>query len=109
MTPPGLTPWSKVSIIDAGRHDAATAYAAINRIRCDDPKPHVYRTHDSGKTWYSQLYSAAVAQGDPDWLNFVNTTFDVAIFGHQTEIYEDALHSFFGMRLPERQPGLPPI
>jgi hypothetical protein len=51
VTPPGLTSWSKVSMIDAGRFDAATAYAAINRIRLDDQKPHIYRTHDGGKTW----------------------------------------------------------
>lgn len=50
VTPPELTPWSKVSIIDAG-HDEHTAYAAINRIRLDDMKPHIYRTHDGGKTW----------------------------------------------------------
>src|SRR2546421_660942 len=46
-----MTSWSKVSIIDAGRFDAATAYAAINRIRLDDQRPHVYRTHDGGKSW----------------------------------------------------------
>jgi hypothetical protein len=23
----------------------------VNRIRCDDQRPHVYRTHDGGKTW----------------------------------------------------------
>jgi photosystem II stability/assembly factor-like uncharacterized protein len=51
VTPPDLTAWSKVSIIDAGRFDAATAYAAINRIRLDDQRPHIYRTHDSGQTW----------------------------------------------------------
>ncbi len=51
VTPPGLTAWSKVSLMDAGRFDAATAYAAVNRIRLDDQKPHVYRTHDGGKTW----------------------------------------------------------
>lgn len=51
VTPPGLTSWSKISLIDAGRHDANTAYAAINRIRCDDQKPHILRTHDGGKTW----------------------------------------------------------
>jgi photosystem II stability/assembly factor-like uncharacterized protein len=51
ITPPGVTSWSKVSIIDAGRFDAATAYAAVNRIRCDDQKPHIYRTHDGGQTW----------------------------------------------------------
>ena len=51
VTPPEITSWSKVSIIDAGRFDAETAYAAINRIRLDDQRPHVYRTHDGGKTW----------------------------------------------------------
>ncbi|HEX3867126.1 MAG TPA: hypothetical protein VHV78_10245, partial [Gemmatimonadaceae bacterium] len=53
VTPPELRarPWSKVSIIDAGRFDAKTAYAAINTIRLDDMTPHVYRTHDGGKTW----------------------------------------------------------
>ena len=28
-----------------------TAYAAVNRIRLDDLQPHIYRTHDGGKTW----------------------------------------------------------
>jgi hypothetical protein len=51
VTPPGLTAWSKVALMDAGRFDAATAYAAVNRMRLDDMRPHVYRTHDGGKTW----------------------------------------------------------
>lgn len=51
VTPPELTAWSKVSVIDAGRFDDGTAYAAINRIRLDDHKPYIYRTHDGGKTW----------------------------------------------------------
>ncbi|HYV05618.1 MAG TPA: glycoside hydrolase [Blastocatellia bacterium] len=51
VTPPGISSWSKVSIIDAGRFDAETAYAAVNRIRLDDQRPHIYRTHDGGKTW----------------------------------------------------------
>jgi photosystem II stability/assembly factor-like uncharacterized protein len=51
VTPGGLTAWSKVSLIDAGRFDAGTAYAAINRIRLDDQRPHIYRTHDGGQTW----------------------------------------------------------
>src|SRR5262249_14928559 len=51
VRPPSLTAWSKVSLIDAGRFDAATAYAAVNRIRLDDQQPHIYRTHDFGRTW----------------------------------------------------------
>ncbi|HEX8897452.1 MAG TPA: hypothetical protein VF751_02045, partial [Chthoniobacterales bacterium] len=27
------------------------AYAAVNTIRLDDLRPHIYRTNDSGKTW----------------------------------------------------------
>ncbi len=51
ITPPELTPWSKVSMLDASHFDDLTAYAAINRIRLDDLKPHIYRTHDGGRTW----------------------------------------------------------
>ena len=53
VTPPELRarPWSKISIMDAGRFDAQTAYAAVNTMRLDDLRPHIYRTHDGGKTW----------------------------------------------------------
>ena len=51
VTPPGLVPWAKVSVMDAGRFDAKTAYAAVNTIRLDDMRAHIFRTHDGGKTW----------------------------------------------------------
>ncbi|MGH7618505.1 MAG: WD40/YVTN/BNR-like repeat-containing protein, partial [Gemmatimonadaceae bacterium] len=53
VTPADLRPkaWSKISIMDAGHFDALTAYAAVNTIRLDDFTPHIYRTHDGGKTW----------------------------------------------------------
>jgi len=51
VTPPGVESWSKVSLMDAGHFSSGTAYAAVNRIRCDDQKPYIYRTHDYGKTW----------------------------------------------------------
>ena len=51
VTPPSLTPWAKVSIIDAGRFDPLTAYAAINTLRLDDLRPHIFKTHDAGKSW----------------------------------------------------------
>ena len=50
-TPPGLTPWMKVFNMDAGRFDARTAYAAVNTLRLDDMRPHLWRTHDAGATW----------------------------------------------------------
>jgi len=51
VTPPEVTEWSKVSIIEASHFDENTAYAAVNRIRCDDMKPHIYKTTDGGTTW----------------------------------------------------------
>ena len=51
VTPPGLTPWAKVSLIEASHFDPETAYAAINTLRLSDLTPHVYRTRDGGKTW----------------------------------------------------------
>jgi photosystem II stability/assembly factor-like uncharacterized protein len=51
VTPPGLTAWSKISLMDASHTDKLTAYAAVNRIRLDDMHPHIYRTKDGGKTW----------------------------------------------------------
>jgi photosystem II stability/assembly factor-like uncharacterized protein len=51
ITPPNMTPFQKVSIIDASHFDAQTAYAAINTLRLDDLRPHILRTRDGGKTW----------------------------------------------------------
>ena len=51
VSPPALTPWAKVSIMDASHFDANEAYAAVNTIRLDEQKPHLYRTRDGGKTW----------------------------------------------------------
>jgi len=51
VTPQQFHAWAKVSIIDAGHFDRNTAYAAINTFRLDDLNPHIYRTHDGGKTW----------------------------------------------------------
>ncbi len=51
VTPPAITSWSKVSLMDAGHTDKNTAYAAVNRIRCNDMRPHIYKTTNGGKTW----------------------------------------------------------
>lgn len=51
ITPPELKSWMKVSLMDASHFDNDTAYAAINTLRLDDLRPHIYRTHDGGKTW----------------------------------------------------------
>jgi polar amino acid transport system substrate-binding protein len=64
---------------------------------------------DAGHSYRSMLYGAAMRQGDPDWLGWVNTCFTVAMYGHQNEIYDQALEEFFGVKPPDRKPGFPPI
>jgi len=51
VTPAALTPWSKVSLLEASRFDTLVAYAAVNRFRLADLRPHVYRTGDGGRSW----------------------------------------------------------
>lgn len=66
ITPPDLKSWAKVSLIEASHFDNDTAYAAINTFRLDDLRPHIYRTHDGGKTW------KRIVNGIPDG-GIVNT------------------------------------
>ncbi|MBC5828412.1 MAG: hypothetical protein GIW99_12155 [Candidatus Eremiobacteraeota bacterium] len=61
VTPRGLTPWSKIGIIEASHRNADTAYAAVDRHRLDDFKAYIFRTRDRGKTW--QLISHGVPDG----------------------------------------------
>ncbi len=51
VTPPELTAWSKVVMIDASHFDSDEAFAAIDRHRLTDNEPYIYRTKDGGKTW----------------------------------------------------------
>ena len=51
VTPPAMKPWSKVSQLDASHFDDRSVYAAVNSLRLDDLKPHIFRTHDNGVTW----------------------------------------------------------
>ena len=55
VTPPQVTSWSKISLMEASHTDVNTAYAAVNRIRCDDMHPHIYKTTNSGTTWKEMI------------------------------------------------------
>jgi len=60
VTPFGLKPWGRVSLIEPSPHAAGTAYAAINRYQMDDFAPYIYKTTDFGKTW------AKIVDGIPE-------------------------------------------
>jgi photosystem II stability/assembly factor-like uncharacterized protein len=51
VTPPQVTPWTKITQLDASRFDDQTVYASASRLRVDDLAPYIYKTHDGGKTW----------------------------------------------------------
>ena len=53
VTPSALTPWSKVTQLEASHFDPNSAYASVSRFRLDDLKPYIYRTRDGGKSWQS--------------------------------------------------------
>ncbi len=61
VTPPELTPWSKVVMLIASHYDVNAAYAAIDRHRLTDNEPYIYRTRDGGKSW--QLITNGLAKG----------------------------------------------
>lgn len=92
--------------LEAKRVDAAAVdLSTVRWLASKNPDKYF----DAGKQWNSMLYGAAVRQGDLDWLTFVNATFTVAMFGHQTALYDAGFKEFFGLDAPVRKPGFPMI
>src|SRR3954451_3536182 len=85
--------------VDAAAVDLSTVWWLVKR------QPDKYA--EAKYSWNSMLYAAALRQSDLDWLRFVNTAFDVAMFGHQNEIFDKAVADFFGLKPPVREFGLP--
>ena len=95
-----------IQALDSKRVDAAAVdLSTVRWMVARTPN----RYADSGKWWNPMLYSAAMRQGDLDWLSFVNTTFNVAMFGHQSEIYNASYAEYFGEEPPAHNPGFPII
>ncbi len=55
VTPPGMTKFDAVEILDASDLTPGTAYAAVSTDQIftgsRDRKPYIYRTHDYGRSW----------------------------------------------------------
>jgi len=48
---PNLPPWGTVACISPSKHDAASAYIAVDMHQMGDFDPYVYKTTDYGETW----------------------------------------------------------
>ena len=70
VTQAQLTPWSKVGTIEPSHFDPNTAYAAIDRHRLDDQRPHILRTRDGGRSW-QEIDSGLPDSGGPNSVNVV--------------------------------------
>ncbi len=51
VTPGAVTPWSRITMIEASHFDARAAYASVDRHQLQDFQPYVYRTRDRGRSW----------------------------------------------------------
>ena len=51
VTPQAMTPWSRVTMLEASHFDVNTAYASVDRHQLQDFEPYLYRTRDRGKSW----------------------------------------------------------
>lgn len=95
-----------IQALDSGRVDAAIIdLSTVGWLVKRNPDKYL----DSGFHYETQLYSAALRQGDLDWLSFVDTTLNVNMHGHQTDLYDKAFQDFFASAPPRRVPGFPNI
>jgi len=51
VTPPEMPDFGRVSQIDGSSFDNGTAYVAVKKMLLGDRSPHIFRTHDYGKSW----------------------------------------------------------
>ena len=61
VSPPGLQKFSEITMVEASRFDAGTAYASVDNHQGNDFRPHIFRTRDFGKSWQD------VVTGIPDF------------------------------------------
>jgi photosystem II stability/assembly factor-like uncharacterized protein len=51
VTPSSISPWSRVTMLEASHFDTKSAYASVDRHQLQDFDPYIYRTRDNGKSW----------------------------------------------------------
>jgi polar amino acid transport system substrate-binding protein len=95
-----------VQALESHRVDAAAVdLSTVRWMVKQNPDRYV----DTGLHWQNQLYGAAMRQSDPDWLQFVNTVFDIAMFGNNSAVYDAYFQQYFGETPPPRKTGFPMV
>jgi len=90
--------------LQSGRADAAaTDQSSIAWYVTQNPGQY----KDAGYGWSPQTYACAVAKGDQDWLNFVNTALHEAMTGVEFDTYAASFKMWFGKDLPPPAIGFP--
>jgi polar amino acid transport system substrate-binding protein len=90
--------------LNSGRADAAaTDVSSLRWFMKQNPDKYL----DAGHAWEPQTYSCAVKRGDPDFLQFVNTTLREAMSGVEFATYRGSFERWFGVTPPEPQIGFP--
>ncbi|ALN75306.1 transporter substrate-binding domain-containing protein [Aureimonas sp. AU20] len=90
--------------LQSGRADAAaTDQSSIAWYVTQNPGQY----KDGGYGWSPQTYACAVAKGDQDWLNFVNTALHEAMTGVEFDTYAASFKKWFGKDLPPPAIGFP--
>src|SRR3546814_5980078 len=62
---------------------------------------------DSGYGWMPNSYASAVRQGDPIWLNWVNTVYREALMGVDFDYMKASYKKWFGIDVPTPKVGFP--
>lgn len=90
--------------LQSGRADAAaTDQSSIAWYVTQNPGQY----KDAGYGWSPQTYACAVAKGDQDWLNFVNTALHEAMTGVEFDTYAASFKTWFGKDLSPPAIGFP--
>jgi len=93
-----------IQALDSGRAEAAAIDESTVRWLVRQ-NPAKYKAGNYG--WSPQTYAAAVRQGDPTWLNFVNTVLHEAMTGVEFDAYAAAFQKYFGVKLAPPPVGFP--
>ena len=100
------TPANAVQAVESGRADVA--FKDLSTVGwMVAQRPNVFL--DIGYAFGPQLYGAAVRPHDQIWLNFINSAFNICMFGHEHEFYAEPYERFFGKKPPEPKAGFPSI